>query len=97
MSTKVWDIKEFESVPTLHNHVSVTHMDSDEIAEYLQRFVRDKGINPNSAVLMPSVKSFMDLFNCSYAEVLKGFGRLKGFGYEAILPGLYGHISLFLR
>lgn len=95
MLSPVWSTQEFETVLSQRQAPLAEMPPSTRIHRAVQGLIEQRGLLSNFTVLLPSVKSLMSYFNCSDHDVIRGIQTLKDSGYEAIFPGIYGHISLY--
>jgi hypothetical protein len=88
--TKVLTLSDFP--PYKRERHIACHM---SIVSYLNRFIGTKGGFVRTCLLLPSLYSLTRFFKAPTLEVQKAFRHLSTLGYDYMMPGYYGHISLW--
>jgi hypothetical protein len=67
------------------------------IAHYFIQLLEAKMISPQSCLLLPSLHSLTRFFTAPTLDVQKAFQHLRNLGLDYMMPGYYGHISLWVK
>lgn len=98
VTTKVIHLEElppFHANKGLNGKQHHIHLVHERIAMYLMRLAHAHSTGLGCCLLMPSLFSLEKFFHAPYYEIRKAFHWLKVHGHEYMIPGYYGHISLW--
>lgn len=59
-------------------------------------FIEGQDVSSGGCLLMPSLLALAKYFDVPPSEVHAAFARLKSYGYDVMIPGHYGHITLWM-
>ncbi len=89
---KIMTLQDFQD---LHSSTISTPMPHQEIGLLIGRLLKVHGIWRNQCILLPSLMAMADFFNVSYTDIQKAFRWLRLQGFDYMIPGCFGHISVW--
>lgn len=68
---------------------------SNTLAQYFEKVLQKQQMATGCYILMPSLNSLARFFDVPLNELRKAFWKLKRHGYDFVMPGDYGNISVW--